>query len=423
MILRSREYPLTGRLLQGCLNEHLPGTGNLSRLREHYDGDAPITQRVRGDGLPNNRLAHGYARYIVTVASSYLVGGAVRYDSDERKRGALDGLLSAYRAADIASVDIELAKNASLYGRGVEYVYIDRAAQARSVSLDPRAAFVAYSDDAEKRPLFGVLFQPLTDIDGAPRGWEATVCTERETLLYRSDKFSSLLMGAPCARQRHYFGRVPMIEYWNNDDCESDLKGVLSLMDAYDVLESDRVNDHEQLVNALLVIYGARIETDSRGRSPAQQLRQDKLLYLPDREAGAQYLSRPDGGGDLETLRAALSRDIHKFSMIPDLTDDDFRDNVSGVALKYKLLPLEQLCRVKERWFREALRERLRCYAAFLAVKGGREFDPHRVRMTFSRALPVDELEAAQTVKTLENIVPKEELAAHLPFMDGAQNT
>ncbi len=423
MILRSREFPLTGRLLQGCLNEHLRQTERLSLLRGHYEGLSPITERVRGDGLPNNRLAHGFARYIVMVASSYLVGGAVRYEIDEGRDAALKGLLDAYRAADIASVDIELAKNASLYGRGVEHIYTDRAAAVRSASLDPRAAFVVYADDVEKQPLFGVSFQPTTDADGAPRGWEATVCTESETHLYRSDSFGSLLLRAPQARLPHYFARVPMIEYWNNDECESDLTGVMSLIDAYDVLQSDRVNDHEQLVNALLVIYGARIETDSRGRSPAQQLRQDKLLYLPDREAGAQYLSRPEGGGDLETLRAALSRDIHKFSMIPDLTDDDFRDNVSGVGMKYKLLPLEQLCRVKERWFREALRERLRCYAQFLFVKGGRALDPRQVRMVFSRALPVDDLEAAQTVKTLENIVPRESLVAHLPFMDGAQNT
>lgn len=423
MILRSKEYPLSGRLLQGCLNEHLRTTENLSRLRGHYDGQAPITERVRSDGLPNNRLSHGFARYIVTVASSYLVGGAVRYETDEARDAALKALLDAYRAADIASIDIELAKNASLYGRGIEYVYTDRAATVKSASLDPRAAFVAYSDDAERQPLFGIAFQPLTDQDGAPRGWEATVCTNTEIQTYRSDSFGTLLLRDPCHRRPHYFARIPMIEYWNNDDCKSDLTNVLSLIDAYDTLQSDRVNDHEQLVNALLVIYGARMETDSKGRSPAQQLRQDKLLYLPDREAGAQYLSRPEGGKDLEALRAALTRDIHKFSMIPDLTEDDFSDNVSGVKMKYRLLPLEQLCRVKERWFREALRERMRCYAQFLFVKGGRALDVRRVRMVFSRALPVDELEAAQTAKTLENIVPTEALIAHLPFMDGAQNT
>ena len=211
---------------------------------------------------------------------------------------------------------------------------------------------------------------------------------------------------------------MPLIEYWNNEEEAGDADAVLSLIDAYDVLESSRVNDQEQLVDALLIVYGARLETDERGRTPAQQLRQDKLLYLPDREAGAQYLVKQSGPG-AEELRAALERDIHKFSMIPDLSDRQFAGNVSGVAMKYKLLGLEQLTRLKERWFREALRERLRCYAHFLTVKGGRALDESRVRITFTRTLPESALETAQMVKTLEGMVPDDLLLSQLPFLDG----
>ena len=105
--------------------------------------------------------------------------------------------------------------------------------------------------------------------------------------------------------------------------------------------------------------------------------------------------------------------------MIPDLSDEQFAGNVSGVAMKYKLLGLEQLTRLKERWFREALRERLRCYAHFLSVKGGRMVDESRIRITFARTLPESALEAAQMVKTLEGMVPGPVLLSQLPFLDG----
>ena len=189
-------------------------------------------------------------------------------------------------------------------------------------------------------------------------------------------------------------------------------------MEAYDVLQSDRLNDREQQVDALLLLYGAQLMVDEKGRTPAQQLRQDKLLYLPDRDAGAEYLCPAQTGQDAETLRLALERDIHKFAMVPDLSDENFSGNLSGVAIKYKLLGLEQLTRMKERYFREALRQRLLIYCHFLALKGLRVPDPAAVRMLFRRALPVDMLETAQMVKTLDGMVDADILRSQLPFIE-----
>lgn len=418
MITRDRAVlraGLSGKLLQGCLNEHLRSTEKLSRLHDAYLLRAPAARRPRAEGLPDNHLSHAFVRYIVTIASSYLAGSAVSYQGD--CPGA-EELRNAYRQANCAGVDMELARQASLYGKGVEVIYADAQARPRSAALDPRCAFVVYADDVSCDPLFGVHFHPLTDEGGAARGYEAEVYTASQRLIYRAADAASLFKNGPAARHPHYFGHVPLIEYWNNEEEAGDADAVLSLIDAYDVLESSRVNDQEQLVDALLIVYGARLETDERGRTPAQQLRQDKLLYLPDREAGAQYLVKQSGPG-AEELRAALERDIHKFSMIPDLSDRQFAGNVSGVAMKYKLLGLEQLTRLKERWFREALRERLRCYAHFLTVKGGRALDESRVRITFTRTLPESALETAQMVKTLEGMVPDDLLLSQLPFLDG----
>ena len=420
LITRDRAYlknGLTGRMLQGCLDEHLRTTDKLSRLRDAYLLRTPPPRPSRAQGLPDHHLSHAYVRYIVTIASSYLAGAAVSYQGDGP--GA-EALREAYRLANAAGVDVELARCASLYGKGAEIIYTDDCAQPRSAALDPRCAFVVYADDVTADPLFGVHFHPMVDESGAPRGYEAEVYTASERLTYRSSEYASLLRGAPVSRTPHYFGRVPLIEYWNNDEETGDVEAVLSLIDAYNVLESSRVNDQEQLVDALLIVYGARLETDDRGRTPAEQLRQDKLLYLPDRDAGAQYLVKQSGQG-AEELRAALERDIHKFSMIPDLSDRQFSGNASGVAMKYKLLGLEQLTRVKERWFREALKERLRCYAHFLAVKGGHPLDEGDVRIIFTRTLPESALEAAQMVKTLEGMVPDNLLLSQLPFMDGEQ--
>ena len=109
-------------------------------------------------------------------------------------------------------------------------------------------------------------------------------------------------------------------------------------------------------------------------------------------------------------LKNALKDDIHKMSMVPDLTDQQFAGNASGVAMRYKLLGLEQLTKIKERWFREALLTRLHRVAGFLGRQGALRLDPERVELIFTRALPVNELEEAQTVNLLRGLVDDEEL-------------
>ncbi len=56
--------------------------------------------------------------------------------------------------------------------------------------------------------------------------------------------------------------------------------------------------------------------------------------------------------------------------MIPDLSDQTFGTNLSGVAIKYKLMGFEQHVRNKERYFTKALKQRFELYVNFLSLKG-----------------------------------------------------
>jgi len=107
--------------------------------------------------------------------------------------------------------------------------------------------------------------------------------------------------------------------------------------------------------------------------------------------------------------------------MVPDLSDEHFSGNASGVAMRFKLLGLEQLVKIKERWFREGLRSRLRLFASFLAMRGGAAIDADAVQITFKRRLPVNEVEVAQMLGALEGLVPKEILIGQVPFVEDAK--
>ena len=427
MIQRAREdfaEPVPGAMLASACREHRKALDRLKSLRDSYANRRQIMERTRPNNLPNARLAHGFARYISTMASGYLIGKPVAYSAPDEAQGpALEALQDAYTRTAIDSVDAELAKDASVYGKGVELVYADENAQPRSVSMDPISAFVVYDTSAQARPMFGVITQDVIRMDGTKDGLAVTVATPSAMWIYRVQSEEQLIGAEPVEVRPHFFGDIPIVEYWNEEDEIGDFEQVNGLIDAYDTLQSDRINDKTQFVNALLVLTGADMEperdeeTGDVTRSPAQQIREDGILSLPE-GATAEYLARALSENDVQVLRNSIASDIHKFSMVPDLTDEHFAGNSSGVAMRYKLLGFEQLMQIKERWFREALRERMRLYAAFLARKGSPVLDVDNVRMQFTRSLPVNELETSQMIRNLEGMVPPEQLLAQLPFVD-----
>lgn len=165
--------------------------------------------------------------------------------------------------------------------------------------------------------------------------------TANEVALYRAPAAGDFRK--PMSTRAHYLGQVPMTEYWNNAMEQGDFERVLPLIDAYDVLQSDRVNDRQQFADALLVltgVVGIGAAEDGDPRSPGERLRQEKTLSLPDSGARVEWLTKEAHEGDADVLRAALEKDIHKFSLIPDLSDMSFAANASGVAMRYKLLGL-----------------------------------------------------------------------------------
>ena len=417
-------------LLLALLNEHRRiRQTRLDVLKEYYDGNHAILSRTRLSGLPNNRLAHAMPKYITAIAAGYLVGAPVHYGFKDHP-AAFEQLLSVLRRCDAQSIDAELAVDAAVYGKAVELCYADHQAKPRVAQADPRHAFVVYDDTVEHQPLLGITVSDVLDQSLKKARERVTVCTDG--LIVHMERRSS---EAPVevSRQAHYFGGVPMTEYWNNADEAGDFEAVLPLIDAYDALQSDRINDKQQFTDAIMVLKGVGAlqledaETDlETGGIPeaalaaSQRLRHTRTLFLPGDGADADFITKPDAESGSELLRKSLADDIHKLSFVPDLTDAKFAGDASGVAMRFKLLGFEQKTKIKERWFREALRTRLHRLAHFLRVQGAAEFDVDQVQITFRRTLPANDLEIAKTIKAYQGIVPEEVLLSQVPFVDDA---
>ena len=395
------------RRVRAFLSREAP---RIARLNGYYLGRQDILRPPRDPVKPDNRLVNAFCRNITDCTVGYFMGRGVRYDVSDPRTAAW--LAAVADASDERFVNNALARDLSVCGRAAELLWYDAArGLPRFTPLPAGSVFPVWDGSVDPALLAAIRVYRPEDADG----YTVEVYDENAVTEFAFDGASL----TERARREHFFGEVPMTEYWNDADERGDFEGVLTLIDAYDALESDRVNDKEQFVDALLLLSGCTLESDERGRTPGQQLREDKVLVLPDADARAEWLCKQLSETDAEVLKRALETDIHKLSMVPDLSDEHFAGVTSGVAMRYKLLGLEQLTRVKERWFREALRCRLRLFSEFLAVRGAPRLEAGKVRMTFTRTLPVNELEQAQAIGALKGVLDDEALARRAERISG----
>lgn len=390
----------------------------LLKNKQYYDGRHAIEQKKReDDSAPNNKVVCNHAKDISDTATGYFMGNPITYsNSGERD---IKSLLTAFDEANVDDVDADNALDMSIYGAGYEFVYAKEGeATPISKNISPLSTFIVVDDTIEENELCGVYYYKRKNSVENSYTYVATVSTANYTYVLNIDD-----SGTDTSRtvteipERHFFGEPQIIEYLNNKEAIGDFEQQIPLIDAYNTLMSDRINDKEQFIDAVLVLYGALMGDDEEEVSEAQkQLRKEKLLELPE-GAKAEYLLRQMDENGAEILRKAIKEDIYNFSHVPNFVDENFAGNVSGVAMEYKLLGLEMITKVKERQYKKGLRKRIRLYCNFLNMKAVL-MEAGSIMATFSRALPKNLQELAQIVANLQNNVSAKTLLKLLPFVE-----
>lgn len=407
---------ITPDIVSKYIKRHALEIPYLEKLERYYTGEHDIRNRQKEQGLSNNKLVTNHAKYIADFISGYLAGEPVSYTSETD--ADITAMTDALKKAKAYIQDTDLALDASKFGRAYEYIYTSNepgTVYAKLARFSPLNAFVVYDDTVEQNPVFGVYYYPVYDADGNMTGYNGLYCTA--LYIYNFVLTRDKSVQSVAEPQEHPFGKVPLDEIYNDFERIGDYEDVISLIDAYNILQSDRVNDKEQFVNALLVIRGQVLgDTDEEAAETMDAIQQHGVMTL-DRDADAAYLTRSMDESGSEILKTSIVHDIHKISCVPDMSDENFAGNVSGVAMRFKLLALEQRTKIKERFFTEGLQYRLECIANLLKVQGSGAINTDDIKITFTRSLPANEVEEAQVTSMLQGIVSDKTLLSRLSFV------
>ena len=250
------EDSLNKSIILNLITKHYGMISIKKKNKEYYNGQHKILDRKRENDAPNNKVLCNHAKDISDTATGYFMGNPITYSNTGKQD--IDPLLVAFDKANIDDVDNDNALEASIVGLAYEYVYAKEGESIPiSKNISALSTFIIYDDTIEENELAGVYYYPKKDDEKNIVKWVATVVTANYKYLLNIENTPDASQETTETPEAHYFGEVPIIEYLNNKEGIGDFEQQIPLIDAYNTLMSDRINDKEQFIDALLVLYGS----------------------------------------------------------------------------------------------------------------------------------------------------------------------
>ncbi|MCU7195949.1 phage portal protein [Turicibacter sanguinis] len=405
---------LTRTEIVELVNKHNGRLPRLLKLKDMYENRNGIKGRLQSDdSKPNNKISHPYADYIVNSIVGYFMGKPVTYSfNDNQEITALFD--DIYKYNDESAENTQLATDASIYGVSCELMYLDKELNPRFKAISPLEAIAIYDTSVEENLIGFIRHWKIKDVDNKDvdyveyyNSYKVVKFTTNDNSVYEE--------------QEHFWGDVPVVVVENNKDLCSDFEKVVDLIDALDKVVSDTANDFEMFTNAILVVTGMELEEEDY-----EKLKTTRVISIQDASGKAAYLFKDIPDTALENYKNRLVDDIHKFSSVPNMSDENFANNLSGVSMQFKLSSLEFKCATKESYFRKALLRRIELICNVLSLLGKLNIKTDEiiksVDIRFTRNTINNNDELVTRALQLSTILSKETLLENLlPFIPSVE--
>lgn len=375
-----------------------------------YVSNHPILRAPLKAWSENNKLVVPMPRLLVDEYAGYFGGNAPTVQlEDETDNDSLQVWLNDSEFADEHS---EIVKAVGIYGRSYLLAYQGEDSKPKIAHVEPDEGFMIYDDTIKSEPLAFVRYSRdyLNHVTG-------TIYYAGFSVDFKDDKLEEPV--------NYVWHEVPAVEFYSNEERQGIFDGVKTLIEALDKALSKKADQVDYFDNAYLLALGLNLE-DENGRIHID--REQRFIYSPDADATnakVEFIGKPDADGMQENLINRLIDLIYYTSMIPNLQDSAFSGNSSGVALQFKLLPMQNMAAFQERKFIKSLRRMFK--VLFESADGGqivRAINKDSwldLRFTYTRNMPQNMADAVSTAVQASSILSQQTALAMIPGIDDPQ--
>jgi SPP1 family phage portal protein len=374
---------------------------------EYEDFETGTIKRI--DNKVNNTLNNAFDAEIVDTKVGYMFGAPISYEVDREEKSEqqtpFEKELEAFNLRNnIADKDSEWGKKAAICGYGARLAYVDREGKERVVNQNPWDCIILSSEEITE-PEYALRYFPK-----GTNGYKAEFYDDTHYFVFETGQDGMVQRDV----KPHTFDFCPLWGLPNNEEMMADAEKVFQLIDAYDRTISDANNEIEQYRLAYLILKGMGADEETLG-----EMKKSGIIELLDKDDEVNYLTKQINDQMIENHLNRLEENILRFAKSVNFSDESFGGNISGVAMKYKLMALENKCITMERKMTAALRYQFKVICSAWAKKNICSAEDYlKIWFGFKRNLPANILDEADTTTKLKGQISEKTRLSLLSFVD-----
>lgn len=306
----------------------------MNKLWDYYTGKQDILQRVktvREDIM--NIITENRCKEVTDFKVGYRCEGPIVYVARKPEFNDQVGILNDYMLAEERpSKDRALYFYQSVFGTAYKMALPDKDAEEgidtdpdeapfELYAVDPRNAFVIYSTGVGAKALAGVY--RITDTEN-----------KVHYTVYTPKQVRKIVDGAVTETKVNGVGMIPIIEYPNNEARIGDFEPIISIQDAINTIDSNRIDGIEQFVQSLIILTNC----DLPEGTTASTLMQSGILKVRsngDIKADVKVLSEQLDQTQTQTLKEDMYNAILTICAMPNRSTN-YASGDTGIAVMYR---------------------------------------------------------------------------------------
>jgi len=388
----------------------------LNALWAYYSAKNPeILKRETPDANnPDNKTVVSYGRKLVKTFQGYgYRPGYITYKSENEQ--FLVDLKHTFAINNEKVKTSRTGRNTGIFGYAYELFYLapdePTKAEPRFINADPRTMVVYYDHQPEPNIVFAIRYYAIEK-----DRYHVEVMYPQTIVTYDRVKSASSLPGSSAlgwqlenmVEQANYFGEVPVVAYYLGDEAIGIIEPVRTLIDDFDVLVSDSINEFDRFSHAYLVLKKMSLTPQSKKDSGSYSralslLKRKRVFENVPADGDIKFLLKDTPKDFIAWLSELVREEIHKQSHVPDFMSEQLGGATSGVAVARMMFDFENLVSSAEGDFDISLYERIRMITVGYKKAQSPAGEPADITISHKRNVPQDVREFAETAVLMKN--------------------
>lgn len=410
--------PADLELLRKCRQDFSMKLPEYMTMQCYYDGDTDamreykmITKRA------NTKAKCNFIQKFVNEEASYCCGNKITYSSHSNNPDVIEDIRVNFCHWK-EKHNKELCKQSLIFNEAYELYYIDSNGMFNSLICTPLDSYIL-QDDFGNTQLFIRFWTKKFD---ETHTLYADVYTDADIGHYTviGDVFTPT---TGVKADVNVFGKVPVSVVQIGTIDESLFSTLKGLQDGYETNLSDMVNEISDFRNAYLVFMNCKLDDtpDADGKSDLDKMKEKGVMNLRGDKTDAKWLIKEINDSFVQNTLNTLEDKMYQLASHIN-NNEKLVSNTSSLALRNRLISLEEKCTNNIQALIDAIKVRLQFLFIYLRIKQNKDYDWKDIDIKVTPNIPTDDLMISQIISQLNGKLSTKTGLKQLSFVDNVDN-